>query len=101
MFMLKISKNRIAVFFTILFMVVVSAPTILVSIDDSVDISSFYGIGEEEEESKNLKLLFDNNFEQTEVFLMVKSNAHVIGYTFKTYPKPQLNLIVPPPDFIL
>jgi hypothetical protein len=99
--MLKISKNRIAVFFAILFMVIVSAPTILVSIDDSVDISCFYGIGEEEEESKNLKLLFDNNFEQIEELLAVKSNALVIGYTFKTYLKPQLNLIVPPPEFIL
>ena len=99
--MLKISKNRTAVLFAILFIVVVSAPTVLVSIEDSVDISCFLDIGEEEEESKNLKLLFDKNFEQTEDLLVVKSNTHVIGYTFKTYPKPQLNLIVPPPDFIL
>jgi len=99
--MFKISKNRIAVFFAIFFMVIVSAPMILVSIDDSVDISCFYGIGEEEEESKNLKLLYDNNFEQIEDLLAIKSNTLVIGYTFKTYPKPQLNLIVPPPEFIL
>ena len=95
--MQKSSKYRIAVFFTILFMAIISAPTIITSFDDSVDISCFYGMGEEEE-SENLKLLFDNNLENSDVLFVIKKNVHLIGYTFKTYPKPHLNLISPPPE---
>jgi hypothetical protein len=99
--MLKNSKKRIAVFFTIFFMAVITAPTVITSIDDSVDISYFFGIGEEEEEeSKNLKLLFENSLELSDHFFVAKTDVHLIGYTFKKYPKPNLNLILPPPEFI-
>lgn len=98
--MQKGTKYKTAIFFTILFMAIITAPTIIVSIDDSVDISCFYGVGEEEEESENLKLLFENYLENSEDLFVVKTNVHLIGYTFKTYPKPHLNLIFPPPEFI-
>ena len=97
----KGSKYIIAVFFTILFMAIITAPTIITSIDDSVDISCFFGIGEEgEEESENLKLHFENTLEHSDDLYVVKTDAHLIGYTYKTYPKPHLNLILPPPEFI-
>ncbi len=98
--MLKGTKYRAAIFFTILFMAIISAPTIIASIDDSVDISYFFGIGEEEEESENVKLVIENNLELSEDLFALQTNVHLIGYTFKTYPKPHLNLIIPPPEFI-
>lgn len=81
-------------------MVIISAPTIIISFDDSVDVSYFYGMGEEEEESENVKLLFDNTLEFSEELFTLKTNIHFIGYAFKSYPKPHLNLISPPPEFI-
>ena len=51
-------RYRIAVFFAILFITIVSAPTIILSIDDSVDATIFLGENDEEEK-ENMKLLFD------------------------------------------
>lgn len=99
--MQKGTKYRAAIFFTILFMAIISAPTIITSFDDSVDISCFFGIGEEEEESENLKLLLDNDLELSEDHFVIKTRGNLIGFEFKTYPKPHLNLILPPPEFIL
>ena len=96
--MQKSLKYRIAVFFTILFMALISAPAIILSFDDSADISGFYGVNEEEE-NENLKLVFENNFDDSESFFVIKTDGHLIRYTFKTYPKPHLNLIFPPPEF--
>ncbi len=90
------TKYRIAVFFTILFMAFISAPTVIISIDDSVDISCFYSLSEEENET--VKLLFDKNLYDSENLAAFKTDSEGIGYTFKTYPKPHLNLIFPPPE---
>jgi hypothetical protein len=98
--MQKGTKYRAAIFFTILFMAIISAPTIITSIDKSVDISCFFGIGEEEEESENLKLVIENDIELSEDLFVIKTRGSILGYSFKTYPKPHLNLISPPPDFI-
>ncbi|WP_241491422.1 hypothetical protein [Lacinutrix mariniflava] len=80
-------------------MAIITAPSIIVALDDSVDISVFYSMSEEEEENHNLKLVFHNNEED----LLCLENVLIInnlGYFFKNYSKPHLNLISPPPDFI-
>ena len=77
-------------------MALITAPTIIISIDDSVDISCFYSLGEEEVE--NFELPFDNNTLCTDNITIIKANDDRIGYTFKVYPKPHLNLITPPPE---
>ncbi|MCG0015362.1 hypothetical protein [Winogradskyella immobilis] len=97
--MQKIYKHKIAVFFTIFFMAIIAAPTIISSIDDSVDISGFYGLTEEEE-SESFKLVFENLSEDIENCLVVQTKENQIVYTYKTYPKPHLNLISPPPENI-
>ena len=92
-------KHTISIFLTVLFLGLISAPTLIIAFDDSVDVSVFYSISEEEEETKNLKLVVleidteDNLSEFT-------SNNRSLDYFFKTYPKPHLNLISPPPEFI-
>jgi len=57
--MQKSIQNKVAIFFAILFMAVISAPSIIMSIDDSIDITFFYGENEEEEKEtvdKSLRL---------------------------------------------
>ena len=46
-------KNKIAVFFSILFLSFIIAPTVITLVDDSIDISFIYS--NSEEESENLK----------------------------------------------
>lgn len=97
--MLKKYKYRSAVFFTIVLMALISAPTIILSIDDSIDVTCFYSITEEEEESHSVKLVFEHSSEDCDSFFEDQVNTDLIEYTFKNYPKPHLNLISPPPDF--
>ncbi|WP_405574137.1 hypothetical protein [Winogradskyella sp. Asnod2-B02-A] len=97
--MRKSTKHRIAILFTILFMALISAPVIILSIDDSVDTTCFFSINEEEENA-HVKLLFDKDDQISEFLFEDQTSTDLIGYTFKHYPKPHLNLISPPPDFI-
>lgn len=92
-------KYKSAVFFTIVLMALISAPTIIVSFDDSIDVTCFYSITEEEE-NQHVKLVFENTDEDSGDFLEDQVNANLTGYMYKQYPKPHLNLISPPPDFI-
>ena len=80
-------------------MALISAPTIIVSFDDSIDVTCFYGVTEEEE-NQHVKLVFEPTSLDHGNFFEDEANADLIGYTFKQYPKPHLNLISPPPDFI-
>lgn len=91
-------NKAISIFFTILFLGLISAPSIIVAIDDSIDISILYSLSEEEEETKNLEVIVSENNEDTRslVYSMKFENS---GYHFKNYPKPHFNLISPPPDF--
>ncbi len=91
-------KKTIAISFTLIFMALIVAPSILVAIDDSIDTSIFYSMAEEEENCKskivvtfllhNNEFLSDFNLNPNEFFT----------YQFKNYSKPHLNLISPPPD---
>lgn len=83
-------------------MVLITAPSIIVAIDDSIDVSIFYGCTEEEEkENENIKtfeLLFSeegNNRFPFSNFSQLKS----LVYLFNDYSKPHLNLVSPPPEF--
>ena len=90
-------KHIIAIFFTILFMAITSAPTIIASVDNTIDISSFYGLNEEEE-NEEFKLLI--NIDELNEGHPIKefSDALNIGYRFKSYSKPHPNPILPPPE---
>ncbi len=96
---MKISKPSLAIFFIILFTTMISAPSIIISVDDSVDVTIFYGLSEEEE-NENLEFLLDNTAIDTKTSLLDFNATNCIRYTFKTYSKPHLNLISPPPEFV-
>ena len=90
-------KNTIAIFFSLLIVALISAPSIIIAFDDSVDISVFYSVTEEEETSK-IKLPSPTNLNDTDSLVACKKVEDIV-YFFKTYPKPHLNLISPPPEF--
>jgi len=91
-------RTFVAIFFSILFAALITAPSIIIAMDDSVDVSIFYSITEEEE-NQTLKIFSTNEFVEAEC-LFTSNSKDKIGYFFKNYPKPHLNLISPPPDFI-
>jgi len=94
------SKKNIAIVFSILFLTFITAPTIIIAVDSSVDVSIFYSVTEEE--SENLKLPFPDNSFSNLITVSTKDSKENLGYYFKNYPKPHLNLISPPPEqFIL
>lgn len=98
--MQKKIRKKSAIFFTILFMVIIAAPLIIISIDDSIDITYFYGENEEEEK-EGLKVLFEITSRDIESCFVDKSNNDNLGFTFKSYQNPHINLIFPPPERIL
>ena len=76
-------RYRIAVFFAILFITIVSAPTIILSIDDSVDATIFLGENDEEEkenvirlekEKENQKLAEEKNTDADANAKLIKNN---------------------------
>lgn len=96
-------KKVIALFYIVLFMGLIIAPTIIIIIDDSIDTSIFYSLAEEEEEESSGKLKKELSPFSIQCNDLTKNlglkNFEYFGYYFKNYPKPHLNLISPPPDF--
>ena len=90
-----ILKRTIALLFVMLFTLMICAPTIIISCDDSADISTFFGMNEEEEDTK---VLFDKSPEELEDLSIDINKKEYIGYTAKEYYIPHLNLISPPPE---
>ena len=96
------SRSIVSIFLSSLFLLFLTAPSIILIIDDSADVSIFYSSSEEEEKgsekNKEIELLFFdlNNSDLDFASSEVENN---LGYYFKNYPKPHLNLISPPPEF--
>jgi len=84
-------------------MALIMAPSVIVALDDSIDTSIFYSITEEEENGKAKKLVSPFSLFSNETISHFNlKNSLFFSYRFKTYPKPHLNLISPPPEhFIL
>lgn len=96
-------KNYLAIILTVLFTVIITAPTIAIAIDDSVDVSILLGCAEEEEKesekTKTFELIFSDF--KNDTFCFVKAiDRSSLSYKFKTYSKPHLHLISPPPEFV-
>lgn len=98
--MIATLKHKLAMLFAIFFIVIVAAPSVILSIDDKIDISLFAGENEEEEK-ENLKLLFDISFDEVNSDDAISANHKLDFYVLKRYTKPSINLISPPPDLII
>lgn len=82
-------------------MAMVLAPTLIVSIDDTVNVSILYGCAEEEEKESETEKTFELVFDELEngsSFFDFLNEQSQLSYRFKIYPKPHLNLIFPPPE---
>jgi len=91
------SKKIISLFLSIIFLGLITAPSIIAVLDENVDISILYSVSEEEEENKNLKIVVSTVKENTETLTLKEDNL-TLGYLFKVYSNPHLNLISPPPE---
>jgi len=97
-------KQLISISFILLFMATITLPSVVVLIDDSVDISLLLDASEEEEEKGNEKN------KELEVLQLTEENINIThsspysinysDYQFKTYITPNINLVFPPPDYI-
>lgn len=93
-------KNTIVIFFSLLFIAFISVPSIVVIIDDSIDVSMSYTTSEEEKGSEETKehelLFFDLNL--TELNFASMKTEGSIEYFYSNYSKAYSNIISPPPD---
>ena len=93
-------KKIIAIFFSILFVALISAPSVTVILTDSVDESMFVITSEEEKESEKTKenevLFFDLDTSDLN-FASVKIERKAECF-FKNYSRAYMNIISPPPD---
>ncbi len=90
------NRNIIATVFSILFMALITAPSVLLAVDDTFDVSIFYSITEEEEK-ETIKIAPVKELNEV-VYAITSNTTESLGYCFKKYAKPQLNLIFPPPE---
>ena len=102
LFRMIIYKNKIAIFFSILFLSFIIAPTIVTMVDSSIDISFIYSNSEEESENLKVekeKIVFsslkmnDDNFTSTK-------KVSALMHKNKNYTKPYLNMVFPPPEYL-
>ena len=84
-------------------MATIIAPSVLVFVDDTIDVSFILDASEEEEKKGNEKnkelevLVVDSFIDSDELFSSERVDN--LEYTYKKYTKPHLNLISPPPEF--
>lgn len=89
--------HKLALFLGLLFITIIAAPSVMLSMDDNADVTIFFGENEEEEK-ESLKLLFDVETLDTEQNIVATYSNNSDQYFFKKYPLPHRNLVSPPPD---
>ena len=96
------SKKVISTFFSIAFLLFITAPTILIIVDDTIDVSVIFSTSEEEEScEKDLNIeMFFTLIVSNQYHLVFKTVENNLEYFDKKYTKPHFNIISPPPDFI-
>lgn len=86
-----------------MFLLFLLAPTVIIMIDKSADVSVFYTTNEEEEkkgQEKDIdKELVFCNFLNTASDFDSNETENNLEHFLRKYSKPHLNLIIPPPDF--
>lgn len=93
-------KKHIAVLFIVCFLSITTAPTVILSIDKSIDISMFYSFGEEDD-SEVFKLTLKKTDLELKFENLNNINSKSSSYQITKYQKPFLNLDSPPPDDLI
>ncbi|WP_418644211.1 hypothetical protein [Tenacibaculum insulae] len=97
-------KVKIALFFSILFMSMIVAPTIITLIDQDQDISIFLNLTEEEEENqakKNTKEIKIYSATNSDIFFIKTQKIKNVIYLSKNYVSEFLKITTPPPEFAI
>ncbi|NVK51859.1 MAG: hypothetical protein HWD85_02915 [Flavobacteriaceae bacterium] len=97
---MSLHKNNIAVFFSIVFMIFITAPTVISIIDDSIDVTFIYSNSEEEtgkQQAEKLKVELSTLKINEFIFSSSKKVSH-LRHKNKNYTKPLLNMVFPPPE---
>jgi hypothetical protein len=97
------SKKIISGIFLILFIALIITPTVIVLVDDTIDITVVLSDSGEEEGKKgnekkiNIELIFPIT-KALELYSVRNNLECGLDYFYKKYTKPHLNIISPPPD---
>ena len=94
-------KTKIAIFFSFLFILFITVPTVVILVDDSIDISFLYNSSEEEEQDhemdENVKIFIAQENTTKLEFLNIRLEKSS-GFFNPNYPKHYLNTVFPPPQ---
>jgi len=97
------SKKLVSIFLSVIFLLFIVTPTIIIMVDDSIDISIVFSTSEEEEKGNekhlDIEVLF-SKLKANDSDLDLAVNENNLEYCYKKYPKPHLNLLSPPPEHI-
>lgn len=96
-------KIKTAIFFSFLFVCVITTPTIISLLDINQNISLFSNLSEEEDCSeievfKNIKI-YPNSFSKT--FFIKALETASVRFTSKKYTSLFPKIFTPPPEFVL
>ena len=97
------NKRLVSTLLAIFLTVVVVAPTLISIVDNTVEVGLFETSEEEKdtrgENKAEIEKLLTNHSHRvfSSEILNFRNN---LGYCFKVYPKPHLNLISPPPELV-
>jgi hypothetical protein len=97
-------KIKIVLFFSILFIGVITAPTIISLVNENQDISIFLSLNEEEEENFEIETFKDvkicpNSY--SKIFLKKIQKRKTVRFTSKDYTSVFPKITTPPPKFVL
>ncbi|MCL7762136.1 hypothetical protein MPF19_01825 [Polaribacter sp. Z014] len=96
-------KIKIAFFFSILFIGVLTAPTIISLVDENQDISIFLSLNEEEEDSEEIKTFKELKVVPNiylSVFFKKIQKREIVRFTSKNYTSLFPRKTTPPPQFV-
>lgn len=97
------STKFISILFSIVFFAFLITPTVIAIVSESVDVSAFFESSEEDKElgiDKDIEVFLSETSIVSSVFA-INNKKNNSRYFFKTYVKPHLNLISPPPQFYI
>lgn len=97
------TNKFISIFFSVVFIFLMTAPTVLTIIDKNADIALFFEYSEEEEKGKETNKKIEIFFSDVPVLNsdhQTSSETSVLCYIIKSYNTPHLNLILPPPEVV-
>ena len=95
------SNKVLSIFLSVVFLLFITAPTIISMVDDTIDVSIIFSASEEEDIANEILLELDVLFLNgmaNQFDLDFSSKRNNLMYYFKEYPKPHQNLISPPPE---